>query len=988
MRLIRRVCDRVQIGIGCAITCLRFSASTILITTYITSTTAAFADDLNRVVPFNIKAQTLEKALLQFGAQAHVQMSVAMNSAIRQLQVPNIRGNYTGRQALQILLRGTKLTFDIRGDMVEVSSRAVEVPQPGDPAQSGNADSKEKNKTKPKRQVLQEVVVTGSRLLATSKFGPQEVQIYDHDTIEQSGQLSVADFLSTLPSVSVTSPQIVTNFSTSVRLRGLPLGTTLVLLNGRRLEGSGTSNGDYFDLSSIPMEAVDSIEVDQNGSSAIYGSDAIAGVVNIILKKDFDGFAADVRYGWAKDAPTRTVGLALGKQWSQGGFSVIGSFENDGGLSSSERLLSASNDYAAYGGPNDNYPACSPGNVFSVNGAALPGAPPGSNSMYAAITGSAASGKPSLSQFTYGELNQCSVYYGQALLPSTKRAGVLAQGNLTITSAITLFAELMYTHVTKFSPLGYNPLFGTSTFQEYTVSASNPYNPFGTTVGVTEQLRDVPETEDMDSDFFRPLIGLKGQIGNRWQWELSAWQSTDWTSGDYENAYPDATAIQAALDSANSATALNPFVNGPAGSQSVLQSLFGDELYKNKGQDRSAEAFIRGSPLQLPAGQVNVVVGADYDRSELYLNVNAPGTTTIDTYQRNYYALFGEVSIPILPHLKGFGSASSPLLTATIAGRNDHYNDFGGANTEQFGLELRPADGFLVRGTYATTFAAPSLIFLYNPDRTVDSFISDPVTGQTYVVPSTLGGNSRLLPEQGHSSSLGVVYSSYMIPGLQLSASQWDVIENDLTQSFGPQLIVEYESDFPGRVTRNAAGQITEINATVANFGSIDVAGLDYQLDYSHRVGGGTGSIDLDATQTYHYLQALTLGSRPIESVGIAETDSNWAPRWKGTVGMGWLTEFLNVHVDGRYTSAYQDYDSSRIIGNFWLFDASIRWSVGKWLGQRDPSLRGGFVEVGGTNIFNRATQFSNYDFDEYGYDAAQISPLGRSLYVEGGTKW
>src|SRR6202007_1519215 len=147
----------------------------------------------------------------------------------------------------------------------------------------------------------EEIVVTGTRLELSKGEGPQEVQVYTEETIRRSGQTTVGDFLNTLPGVSlIVDPGSLqtAGFATSVRLHGLPLGTTLVLIDGRRMETtSAAAFDDVFDLNNVPLAAIERIEVLPQGSSAIYGSDAIAGVVNIILKKDFEGFAGTAKYG-------------------------------------------------------------------------------------------------------------------------------------------------------------------------------------------------------------------------------------------------------------------------------------------------------------------------------------------------------------------------------------------------------------------------------------------------------------------------------------------------------------------------------------------------------------------------------------------------------------------------------------------------------------------------------------------------------------------
>jgi iron complex outermembrane receptor protein len=971
------------------------TALSILVLASLVASQAVLATDLGKVVLFNIEAQALEKALLQFGAQAHVQVSIAMDSAIRRLNVPDLKGNYTGRQALTILLKGTNLTFGIKGDIVEVSSESGPANQSHDPTSANGTDSSRwieasngpgnNEKTQPRPRALQEVVITGSRLPTTFEYGAQEVQIYGQAQIEESGQTSVADFLSTLPSVSVTLPILTAN-GTTVQLRGLPVGTTLVLLNGRRLQSSGTTGGEYFDLSEIPLAAVQKIEVDENGASAVYGSDAIAGIVNIILKNNFDGFAADATYGWAKNVKNLRSSLALGREWRRGGLSVIGSYEANGELLNSDRLLSASNDYTSYGGPDQNFPACWPGNVFSVNGGPLPGGPPGNEATYAAVSGQTVSGKPAVTQFNYGALNNCSLIAGTSILPETRRAAAVIQGHFDVGRKVTLFTEVMYTHLERTIGDGYESLFGTPGFQEYTVSTTNPFNPFGTTVGVAGQVREAPIVNTQATDFFRPLVGAKGSMADSWHWEMSLWQSSDWTRVLQNNAFQNSGAIQAALDSSNPATALNPFVAGPIGSQQLLESLFYSQEQKDMGRDQSAEGWLRGSVMRLPAGPLRLVVGGDYVRSALYLNTSSAGASDISSYQRRYEAAFGELSVPLI---SSWTSDSASLLDLTVSGRHDHYSDFGGATTYQLGAEFRPFKGLLVRGNYGTAFSAPSLVDLYSPQLvTPNALVTDPLTGGTYPVNEVYGGNPNLRSLAGRSHTLGLVYASPEIPGLLLAATQWAVVENNVIQPVSAQVVVDNPLDFPGRVVRNSAGQIVEVNTTEANFGSFDVGGVDYTLAYTRQLWFGVSSIRLEVAQTYHYRQALVPGAQPVESVSQAEDDGDWAPRWKGTVGLNWSQGSLGIHVDGRYTGSYMDYDSTEMIGNFWLADANARWSLGEWLGSHARYLRGGYIEAGGTNLLNRAPQFSNYLDDLIGYDAAQMSIVGRYVYVTVGDNW
>lgn len=1003
MICVRDVRARLRPFPSCAVSSLRRTVVVLLALASLAAITSALASNLDKVILFNIEAQSLDKALLQFGAQAHLQISFASRSAMRPMQTAKLTGSYTCRQALAELLKGSQLGFIEHGNTVEIvqaipaaeSIQAHPVEQ-ADPAPkniatklgtTGSQNSYSQasiSAPAQNRQALREVVITGSRLLSASNEHAQEVQIYDQQQIDESGQDSLPAFLDTLPSVSVSGPQ-TQGVSSTVQLRGLPLGTTLVLLNGRRLQDSGTTYFETadqaFDLNNIPLAVVQRIEVDENGSSAVYGSDAIAGVVNIILKDNFNGLAANARYGWAKDQNVIRTDLAWGKQWGRGGFSVIGSYDSTGAVLNSARTLTASNDYSRYGGPNNNYPDCFPANVYSLDGSPLPGAPAGSGASYAEVTGSTASGKPPLSQFTYNALNQCSLLEGSTLSAATQRGSLFAQGHIEIGPDVALFTEIMYTHMRQVEGNGYQFLFGDSGFQQYTVSAANPYNPFGEAVGVSGSIPGAPLYSSFDTDFFRPLLGLKGMIDERWQWETSVWDSTSWTRVGLQNDTPNTTEIQNALNSSDPASALNPFVDGPLAMSAVLGSLFSPYNAKLMSRDQSIEAFMRGPVAPLPAGNIEGVVGADYVRSTF--SFTAPATAQI--YDRSYRSLFAEVKVPIA---RGWENPSAGnILDMTASGRHDQYSDFGGATTGQLGVDIRPLRSLVFRGTYASAFEAPALTDLYNPDVVSQTVVIDPSTGAPALVQLVQGGDTHLRPMIGRSHSFGIVYSGGL-PGLRVAITQWQVIERNVIQNISPEVLAESSASFPDRVIRDSSGALSELVDTSVNFGSIDAAGVDYDLAYSRNIAGARVAASLSATETYHYTEALIPGAQPIEAVSEAQDDGDWAPRWKGTVGLGLTQGVVDAHVDGRYTSTYQDYDSTRRIGNFWLVDADIRWSVGKLFGSSDRWLRDEYFEIGATNLLNRAAQFSNYNFDLVGYDPAEMSVIGRSLYVRCGIHW
>jgi iron complex outermembrane receptor protein len=801
-----------------------------------------------------------------------------------------------------------------------------------------------------------------------------------------------------LPSVSVgiTESGAQTSYgSTTVQLRGLPFGTTLVLIDGRRIETSGLQSGnDFFDLNNIPLAAVERIEVVPDGSSAIYGSDAIAGVVNIVLRKNFEGLEIATKRGGASGTDEWDSSVAWGRRFTDGSVSIIGSYQTRTELDNSQRALTATNDYRPYGGPDNNFAICSPGNVFSANGVTpLPGL---GTTTYAAVP-VGYMGKPSIQEFrgTAGTLNECPLLGGSSIIPATDRAGVFAQGNYQLAPSVEIFAEFMFSHIRQYEYTGYPGLFGQVGFQQFTVPASNPYNPFGTTVGVTDEFNTLsPAGLFADTEFIRPLLGLRGAFLNDWHWEVAAFESIDSTNSPAPNQISNNTAIQNALNSSNPATALNPFTAAPAAPVTVLQNFFSSGSITFAGRDETVQGFLRGIALHLPSGPVQVVVGSEFDRDTLssdYINFFAPPNTRA-TYHRDNNAVFAEARIPIVAN-----HAQPDLgerLALTIAGRHDDYSDFGVRNTPQLGAEWRPGQTLLVRATYAEAFKAPPLTDLYTPQMSVQSGVVDPITGQQDVITEISGGNPHLRPETGQSHTLGLVYSSDALPGLQASVTYWDITLDDTIESVQAQFIANNANLFPGDVIRGPSGPngqigpITEVIDDFVNFGSIDVRGLDYRLSYRWNSRAGSWLPSLTATQTDQYLASLVPGGVPTDRVSRASNDGNWAPRWKGVASLGWTLGPLGVTADSRCVGRYLDYNplpngTVRPLGNFCLYDANVRYAIGDVLASDNRILRGVEVQVGGVNLFDRLPQYSN-SFNEFvGYDPTQADIRGRFLYAQ-----
>jgi iron complex outermembrane receptor protein len=315
------------------------------------------------IVAYDIEAQPLSSALREFAQQSGVSVLYPYDQ-LRDRQAPALRGRYARDEALRLLLAGSGVTASVQADgsiRLEDPSR----PQPigADAAQQAtdeNADS-------------EEIVVTGTRIRGAHPAGSNLTTIA-RDDIEQTGRSSVQDVLSILPQNFPGSQNDTTQlgsintgrniaFGSTVDLRGLGADATLTLLNGRRLAPAGF--GNFVDISTVPLAAVERIEVLADGASALYGSDAVAGVVNVILRRDFEGAETTLRYGAATrgDPEETNFSQLFGASW-QGGNAMIGyEYRDRTALAAADRDFSATSDLRPWGGSNFSSISTNPGNT-------------------------------------------------------------------------------------------------------------------------------------------------------------------------------------------------------------------------------------------------------------------------------------------------------------------------------------------------------------------------------------------------------------------------------------------------------------------------------------------------------------------------------------------------------------------------------------------------------------------------------------------------
>ena len=818
----------------------------------------------------------------------------------------------------------------------------------------------------PAAQGVETIVVTGTRLGLAVEHSFQEVRTYDRARIDASGQTTVADFLATVPEVSINSLES-TYGATSVRLRGAREGSTLILVNGRRTQAStgGAALIGFFDLNTIPLAMIERIDVQSTGSSAIYGGEALAGVVNIVLKSQFDGVEASLGYKSASDTDEELLTGGAGWNWDSASLSVMGSFVERSALSGSEREITSSADYRRYGGPNLGSPFFgAPATILSVSGNL-----PGLSSSFAAVPpGSTGVGlTPADFAATAGQQHLGTFNYYQDLVRPTTRTGLLLNAAYRLGGGTELFAELLASKFEDDAATTPTALLQTA------VPATNAFNPFGTDVRASGVVLGAEQfaTFTFEDELVRPLVGSRGRFGE-WDWEVSALESRD-SGGQVVYGQPNATRMTAALASSDPSAALNPFVDGAMASPAVMGSIFSERIVTDwEAHATVLNGFARSSVASLPAGTLDLVLGSEYEDSDLERGMDT---------DRSVKAAFMELRAPVVAVDSG-----REVLALQAAARYDDYSDFGTENTWQLGIAYRPTGAVLLRATHGTAFKPPPLYSLAAPFASGAIPVMDPLRNrETVVVTTSQSGNPDLEPTTGESSSLGVVWSANQALDLDVSFTAWTLrIDRAITLP-GTQYIIDNESLYPARVVRGPAasgevGVIVSVDGSYINFGSMDEEGLDASVSWTVRTAAGELRPAIAATYMTKFIGASAPGGPDVDRLSRAQRDGIFAPRLKATASVGWRpSAALDVSFAGRYVGRYYDYVPTQQLGDNWYLDVSVDLALGTMANREQGALAGLELSVAATNLTDELPPYSTHfrGYDIYNYDL-----LGRTTFV------
>lgn len=823
---------------------------------------------------------------------------------------------------------------------------------------------------------VEEVVVTGSNIATGGKLvtNATPVDVISEQTVKATSGEAISTLLKSQPIATGASLAPTNNEYTgggsSVNLRGLGAAYTLVLLNGQRFGGE-----DIPDLDAVPAEAVQSIEILKNGASAIFGSDAIAGVVNIKLKERFDGVQAFASYGNTTDgdASYKRVGMLLGTYTDK--LDVVGSltFHERNGMAKADRELTASRDYRAYGGTDRRSTSVTTPNRLTVRGV-----------NYTIDTSRFQPGQTGTSPTDY-------VLRTQATAVSTNEEGAFppqkgfsghwsAKYDLAGDRLVLFSNGYFSTRDQKFVALD-------SPIVSVVVPADNPYNPFGVSVAAVYKFGPNefgPITEYFDTTNLRGTIGLKGKVGDfTYEGGYIRYQKT--VKEHYVNDISLALAQAAA--NRTDATAFNPF-GYYANSASQLAGLSPTSNYKLKNEVSTLYAKITGSLFSLPAGRVRFAAGAEYREIDYTATYDAGWRNTVywwngggrtdEKRSRDNKTVFGEVYAPIISNTSSRGLSS---LEATGAIRYENYSDFGGATVKQASVRA----GFLeeslyVRASWAESFRAPSLAQLYaaqSRNTEPGGFFYDPVRGGNLPVDRIVGGNTALKPERGESYNVGVVYLPTFIDRLSVSLDYWKVQITDLIAAPDGQALLNGTSP-SGAITRDPVTQYPTLDLRLSNGGDRTAQGVDLGVSYGlPQTPIGQFTLNLNATYTFEFKDKS--GAIVVDRLDNYSAVFGPIPKWRWVGGALWSHGAVDAAAFVRYTGGYKDILPgvvSRRVGDYVTADLQ----AGYTFAEDAPGLLNGLRVYGGAeNVLDAKLPFVASSTD--GWDRFLADYRGRYLY-------
>jgi iron complex outermembrane receptor protein len=857
-------------------------------------------------------------------------------------------------------------------------------------------------------QAQQRVEITGSSLKRIEGETALPVQVIKRADIEKTGVTTAAELLRNISASSalVSDGASITDSTGGQRglnganLRGLGVSSTLVLLNGRRL-ANFASPGDNagVDLNSIPAGAIQRVEVLKDGASAVYGTDAIGGVVNFITRQDYDGaelglFASTTKEGGAgKRAGTLSGGLG---KYAEDGFNVFGVLD----VQQLDALRSTQRQFIQQRPLAETVPFYLssrpyPGNIrlsgnsttranqlaaINAAGYSFNGQPYSQRTVNLSAPGC----NPPASVYAVDFLSQACGYDYMAdteIYPDSKKISFLGRGLLRLGADTQLSAELMKSRSKTTYVLSPNPTtVGGLSFSQLSTNLPRAIADVGT-VEVRVRAKEAGNrTNEVTSDADRVVLGLSGTLVKDWEYSTAVSYAANRAVDRYVNGYFLFDGFAAGIASG----AINPFGPSSAAGKALVSSLrVDDEARVSKGTAEGIDAKLTGTLGQLPGGAVGIAVGAELRReqqrfmpSALLVSNNIAGDRdssgsspplVATNHARNITSLYTELNAPL-----------SKELEAQFALRYDRYQGVGNSTNPKLGLRWQPARSLLVRGSAGTGFRAPSFSELYRPTvyGTSPAFLYDAVYGDFDQFPTVKQANPDLKPEKSKQYSLGLVVEP--VSDLSVSVDYWNIRKTDVIGDLNAKTILENPTRYAAYITRDPADDYPTVLLKNENQGQLRTSGLD--LEFSYRglsTPFGRFGAALSGTYILEYKRQFGAQEPLLSNLGRFLNDQV-IQRWRHRVSIDWDQGPFAATLGNTYYSGYTD-DSylpdtqPRRVAAYSLWDLS-----GSWKATAALQLRAGIQ-----NLLNTDPPFSNQSYYFLStYDPTYTDPRGRTFYA------
>ncbi|RNJ62551.1 MAG: TonB-dependent receptor [Porphyrobacter sp. IPPAS B-1204] len=817
------------------------------------------------------------------------------------------------------------------------------------------------------------ITVTGSRISGLPKDGPVQTLSVTREDIQQSGAGTIIEVLQDLPVTSGGGQTFSTATAgalssdtpvgaSAVSLRGLGASSTLTLINGRRAQISAFARGQesFIDASSIPLAAIERVEVLPSGASGIYGADAVAGVVNFVLREDFEGLELSGSYG------NSTAGT------DEGRFNIAGVFGAQLGERNSVMVVV---DYFRRN-PFFLRDRAISRNSFSPS---QQGFFPSFNDLFLMTndqTEGPGGGGCAAEDFGVGNLGEFCEVNNNAFVSANDRLetlGGLLTHQFRITDSLTWYNDVIYQRVRS------RGVSSPANFSRAPVDPENPFWPAALQQDIIDEAGvddfseffgfpifawgKVPEPRgvEVDSDSYRITSGLKGDLAGDWDFDVAflfggndrvqrgtsgLYQSGNFfdlnlgnicTDGSRVNrwrvnaARPSANFVGDTCEDAGKSTLwYNPFGGQTQQADGVLDLL--ETQAERRGQSRlyALDGFVSGTVLDLPAGPVKAAFGGEFRRETLSdvpsgLAVATPTnpdpilgfSSTSANASRNNWALFGELAVPV-----------TEGLDLQLAGRYDEFQGFGGKFNPKIAGRWQPVDWLAVRGNFSTSFRAPSLaqsgagvlLSAYRVDcaATPGACGGDPDEDGEALLSEDVG-NINLEAETARSFGGGVVFQPTR--SIELLVDYWNIRHENLVGIDEDDFIRRaLAGEFPvvgtGLLPTGSPGLevnggfVTDAHFQITNLGFQKTDGID--VAYTHRFPEGPlglFTLTADVTHIFNFDRQASPSS-PVEALA----GDYLFPDWVGAARLRWRKDEWRASIAGFYTGGYRDDPTNRTL--------------------------------------------------------------------------